>query len=755
MIGDTRDTLLSTCSRGVGHSRLVTINPASGVVTPGAFSSLEITMLEQNEGGLTRPQDQEKDWSTFQPPWGPIGEPVFLRSYSQTLNRREIHEARVRNRDHNLEAHGIEQQIPTEIKETYFQTVTRAVDGNLGLVDPQHIEPHEREKLIELLMTMAALPAGRHLNASGMKGKQFLFNCHGAGWDPQRPWLHFSFLFDELMQGGGVGSNYSNRYLSQLPRLKKFIDLRIICRLDHPDRAEFQTLLSDSAYASGPYLKVLDSREGWVEAAEILLKHAWGFNGDEDTFTIDVSDVREKGAPLISSGGISCGPGPLVTMLKDMVDVLNRCIVLGQISSLDAMDLDHSLSACVIAGGKRRSSRMAVKNWKDSDIFDFIAAKEQDGKHWTTNLSVETDDDFEKAFFDPMNPDHQWAQLVAAGTWSRARTNGEPAFWNRSAAARGEREPEKMYCPNPCGEIGLHMWENCNLGHVNLQHFASKSRRKMLEAFRLMTRWLIRATFGDIPRQEQREVVNQNRRIGVGFFGFHGWLVLNGIKFSECWKDEWVIAMLKTMRETVDYEAKKYAREIGIPEPVKTTTLAPTGTVSLLPGVTSGIQPIYARHFKRRVRYADTDSELAKKKAMGYPVEQAINERNTEVVTYYCEDPLVEAVKARDFDASVIEAQDEIDLADYLEVQAMIQEVYANNSISFTINVPESKMPQTEQLVDAVMERHHRLKGTTIFPDKSRQQSPYERLTEAEFEAWTGHKEITQIEEDCKTGCPV
>lgn len=705
-------------------------------------------MLEKSKGGVTRLQEK-RDWSTYQPPWGPIGEPVFLRSYSHTRNAQEIYDAKKLNRAKGFTAVA----VPEPIKETYFQAISRAIRGNLGLVPPQFIEPDEEERLMELLMTMAGLPAGRHLNASGLKGRQFLFNCHGSGWSAERPWLHFSFLFDELMQGGGVGANYSNRYIEKLPRLKKSIDLRIICRKDHPDRKDFEHLLADSAYAKGPYLRVRDSREGWIESAEILLKHAWGLNGDEDYFTIDISDVREKDAPLISSGGTSSGPEPLVRMLLQVVEVLNQRA--GQfLVYLDTMKIDHSLAACVVAGGKRRSSRMAVKHWLDWDIFEFISCKEKDGEHWTTNLSVETDDEFEQAYKNVLDPNHQWAVRVARETWSRARVNGEPAFWNRSLAAKGEREPEKMYCPNPCGEIGLHEWENCNLGHLNLQFFANKSPRRIQDAARLMTRWLVRATFGDIPREEQREVVRRNRRIGVGFFGFHGWLVLNGIRFSECWKNERVISMLHTFRKTVDAEAKSYAEALGIPVPVKTTTVAPTGTTSLLPGVTSGIQPIYGRHFKRRVRYADTDPQLHLKRAQGYPVEKAINEQNTYVVTYYCEDPLVRAVKAAGLDPSIIEAQDEIELSDYLAIQAMIQEVFANNSISFTINVPLEKMPPTDQLVEEVMKQHHRLKGTTIFPDKSRVQSPYERLSEAEFNAWDGYKEITQVEEECKTGCP-
>jgi ribonucleoside-triphosphate reductase len=271
-----------------------------------------------------------------------------------------------------------------------------------------------------------------------------------------------------------------------------------------------------------------------------------------------------------------------------------------------------------------------------------------------------------------------------------------------------------------------------------------------------MTRWLIRATNGDIPQPRQREVVDRNRRIGVGFFGFHGWLALSGIKYSECWKDDYVQVALRRFRETVDEEATRYADELGIPRPVKTTTVAPTGTVATLPGVTSGLQPIFAPWFLRRVRYADTDPELAGEVAKGYHVYKDPDALNTQIAEYWCEDPLVEIVRGRGLDPAVlIEGQDEIAFSDYLEVQAMVQEVYANNAISFTINIPETQMPNEQEMVTALGKVLYRLKGTTVFPDKSRKNAPLERLTQAQYDDWSGPKEVNQVEDICKGGCPV
>lgn len=689
---------------------------------------------------------QSIDWQNFQVPWGPIGEDVYLRTYSATKNRREIYEAKIAN----WKAKQQVTEVPSENKETFYETVKRTVDGNTAFVSPEFIEPDEKEKLTALMMQLEGLPGGRHLASTGLKGRQYIFNCHASGWDPAVPWEHFSFMFNALMQGGGVGANYSNRYMKTMPGFKRFVELRIICDKDHPDYEELKPYLSDTAFAEGGFYRVEDSREGWVESADILLKHAWGFNGEIDKFTIDVSPLRGKGYPLVSGGGVSAGPMPLAKLLTQMVASINDGVGDSYLHSDVAMNIDHDIADCVVAGGKRRSSRMSVKNWMDDDIEWFINCKNVDGRHWTTNISVETDDAYEAGLRHGNPQAIKVAFMVAEG----ARTNGEPGTWNRSLSMKGERDPELMYCPNPCGEICLQMWENCNLGHVNMQFFAGKPVKRMLEAFRLMARFLIRATFGDVASPRQREVVDRNRRIGVGFFGFHGWLALSGIRYSECWNDPFVLDTLAKCKEVVDNECRSYAGVQGIPVPVKGTTLAPNGTGPLLPGVSNSGQAIYCRRGKRRVRFADTDSELARKKREGYVVQKDKDAINTEIVTYYYQDPLVSQVIGRGLDEKIVESQDEVEFETSLKVQAMLQRVWADNAVSFTHNIPPEKMPSTEELVALLTEYHSQIKGTTIFPDKSRELSPLERITDEEWAAWTGPKEVTQVEDLCKNGCP-
>lgn len=673
-------------------------------------------------------------------PWGPIGENVYKRSYSQVME--------------------------SGSKETYPDTVVRAVDGNLALVSPVFIEPGEREKLIGLLLNFAAIPAGRHLNASGMKNRQYLFNCHAAGWDKNEPSAHFGFTFDELMMGGGVGSNYSNRYMETLPTVRNPIDLHIVCDPSHPDHHEFFHLLSKHDEAGvrppendGNLLVVDDSREGWVECPVAILNSAFDQKGPskEIVWTFDVSKIRRRGAPLKTSGGIACGPGPLVSMLRDFVAHLNGCIG-RRLTSLDAMTLDHSIAACVVAGGKRRSSRIAVKNWQDPDIFEFINCKREDGPHWSSNISVEVDDNFFKAYDEKSKNGnykvHKWARDVMRAVVLGKRNNGEPGFWNRSLAMKGEKEPELMFCPNPCGEICLQMWENCNLGHINLEAFARRPRSEMYEAFRLMTRWLIRATFGDIPQPRQRAVVDKNRRIGVGFFGYHGYVALRGGKYSESWKDESTRTMLMSAHGVVQAEALTYSSAMGIPCPVKNTALAPTGTVVLMPGTTSSGQCMMTPWGKRLVRYSVDDPELAVKRSEGYEIIPDDDAKNTDIVVYWFEDPLVAKVRAAGWDVSILEGQYDVSFSDSLNVQQMFQEVYADNAISFTINMLPEKMPSEEEMEELLIKALPNLKGTTVFPEKSRKNSPIQPVTKEQFDSYTGRKEIIQVEDVCKNGCP-
>ncbi|MGW2714589.1 ribonucleoside-triphosphate reductase, adenosylcobalamin-dependent, partial [Streptomyces sp. NPDC001356] len=130
--------------------------------------------------------------------------------------------------------------------ETWPETVRRVVAGNVALVEPRYIEPGEEARLVELIESWKVMPAGRHLKSSGVNDYA-LNNCWAAGWEPSKPEEHFTFTLLRLAEGGGVGSNYSNHYLSDFPKVVSPVKVHIVCDPSHPDYQDMKEagLLSD------------------------------------------------------------------------------------------------------------------------------------------------------------------------------------------------------------------------------------------------------------------------------------------------------------------------------------------------------------------------------------------------------------------------------------------------------------------------------------------------------------------------------
>ena len=359
-------------------------------------------------------------------PWGPIGKAVYERTYSRT------------------KADGS--------KETWDETVERVVDGNLALVDKKFWKRNEREELIDLIRNFKALPAGRHLWVSGVEGRQFLFNCHVSGWREKLS-DHYRFTFDELMKGGGVGSNYSNRFIRRYPAIKSKVNVHFVCSPEHADyneregRAGIKELLSTSYHHEwAGCIPVEDSREGWVDTLVRVIDAVFG--KEELTLVFDVTRVRPYGTPIKGFGGTASGPDALIRMILGVMKLLNDRIG-NKLSSLDHMLIDHMIAQCVVAGNVRRSARMSIKHWKDPDIFEFIKCKTDEARvaHWTTNISVEIDN----AFFRAFKKKDKHAKKVYDTCITAMHESGEPGFWNSSLSQHGETV--EVESTNPCVTI--------------------------------------------------------------------------------------------------------------------------------------------------------------------------------------------------------------------------------------------------------------------------------------------------------------
>ncbi len=327
--------------------------------------------------------------------------------------------------------------------------------------------------------------------------------------------------------------------------------------------------------------------------------------------------------------------------------------------------------------------------------------------------------------------------------------NGEPGIFNSTRASEGELYQTRY--ANPCNEIAMEPFENCNLGHVNLAAFADRPDSDLYWAFRLMARFCLRATFATPTDPKTAEINARNRRLGVGFLGYQEWVIRRfGLSYSQAALDPTVAAVLANCYSTVRVEANRYADELGIPRPIKVTAVAPTGTISLLPGVTSGLQPVYAKMFKRRVQYSNHDPELAALIEAGHPVEPSQTAPDTSVVEFICRDTIMDRCPAE-----LVEDAEEVSLPTYLATMAMVQSNYADNAISVTCNLP----PEGVRPSDLSCNLEYflpALKGVTIMPSFSRAQMPYERLSEREYTAaLNAPVTFASVEQECVSGCPV
>lgn len=655
-------------------------------------------------------------------------------------------------------------------RETWPETVRRVVDGNLALGDPRHQLANEREELIRLMTDFKVVPAGRHLWASGVAGRQYLFNCHVAGWGADVT-EHFEFTFLRLMEGGGVGSNYSNRYLADYPRIDGWwsIDhiaepyrVHIVCDPEHPD---YQKML-DSGVLSTEYVsdwdgcyEVDDSREGWADALTNLISTYYRAAKNVNR-VFDVSRVRGEGERLKTFGGRASGPLPLAKMLHEVGEILNARIG-NKLDGIGAMEIDHAIATCVVSGGNRRSARMAIMHWADDQIFEFIRVKATGGKHWTTNISVEVDSEFwnEQEFCGSRAKD------VLHDVTDAMLVNGEPGLWNSELSNVGE--PNQVFATNPCGEIPLEQWENCNLGHVNLAAFVDPTTGlvdldDMYLAHELMTRYLIRATNGDVNDSKQKAKLERNRRIGVGHLGVASFLALTGKRYSDTPYDLGFITLLGSLADTVTAASVDYAHDLRIPVPVKTRTVAPTGTIAKMPGVSEGIHPIFSKFFIRRIRFsmvdADQMAQVEEYRQKGYDVEPCRYAPETLVVSIPTKDTLLaqtEVIYGEERALEIVQATNDLDLDDMLAFQRLYQAHWADNAVSYTVNVQQGSI-ESHDLYTALLNYGPDLKGTTIFPDKGFDQAPYERISQAEFELYEYTLQGDGVDEACATGaCPI
>ena len=446
----------------------------------------------------------------------------------------------------------------------------------------------------------------------------------------------------------------------------------------------------DARFFNNCYLLRLeeDSREAWsglTERAMSCLMTGGGIGAD-------VSLCRPSGRQLRRTGGVASGPIPLLHTLNEV-------------------------GRNVMQGGSRRSALYGSLNWQHEDAWDFLHIKNwHDMNVPGTNMSVS---DIKKADFNyhapldmmniSLNYDDAWlngnGSEVFTENCRQALMTGEPGF----SFNFGVKENETLR--NACTEITSEDDSDvCNLGSVNLAAIDSIDEFKdvVTLASKFLVCGLIRA---HLPYNKVEKVRQQNSRIGLGLMGVHEWLLQRGHKYGMC--DEFK-SWLKVYKDESERSANEHCDRLFLNRPKGYRAIAPTGTISILAGTTSGVEPIYAVAYKRRYL---ADGTKWKHQFMVDGTAQALISRG---------------IKPEDIESAVdLAADPERRIKFQFELQK-----YVDHAISSTLNLPawgtelnnETKVNGFESIVRKYA---HGLRGLTVYPDGSRGGQP---ITSVDYE---------------------
>jgi ribonucleoside-diphosphate reductase alpha chain len=447
-----------------------------------------------------------------------------------------------------------------------------------------------------------------------------------------------------------------------------------------------------------------DSREGW---AEHYYKHVMGLSTGAGIGSV-YSLIRPKGAPLGRGGGTAGGPLNLAVGINEAARTVRQ-------------------------GGDRRAALWAGLHWWHEDVMPFVevknwseevrAAKARDfnspGPMDYTNHSVCLDDAFFEAIAgaDRLMGD---IRLEARGrTWGMGDDllSGDVArrvYWAviRDAMERGNvglsvdrGKNAREWLRNACTELtSADPDDICNIGSINLGECDTID--EFAEAVESGTVFLLAGSvYGDLPYADVGPVREKNRRLGLGLMGIHEWLIKRGLHYGpNAELGRWLEVYARSTEI-----AHRYADAWGISRPVKTRAVAPTGTISIVAETTSGIEPILAVAYKRRVKKGD------------------------ETWAQYVVDPVARRLIDGGADPKSVEsaytmAESREGIERRVAFQAWVQR-YVDHGISSTLNMPQWGSPNNNEgevqwFGEMLLKYLPHLRGITVYPDGAQSGQP-------------------------------
>lgn len=456
-----------------------------------------------------------------------------------------------------------------------------------------------------------------------------------------------------------------------------------------------------------------DTREEWgnlLKRGSDCLMSGGGIGADYSVF-------RPRGSTLARTGGMASGPIPLMHSMNEV-------------------------GRNVMQGGSRRSAIYASLNWQHGDANEFLVAKNwhdmpvgNSGKSlWDikqedfnypcpldmTNISLNYDDDW-------LNLEERHRHPTFLKNVYQALRTGEPGF----SFNFGDKQNETLR--NACTEVTSEDDSDvCNLGSLNMAEF--NSLEEFRNAVQRGSEFLVCGTLrADLPYKKIYKVREKNRRLGLGLMGIHEWLLKRGYRYQ---MNPELAAWLLVYQQESEKAANALCDKLSISRPVAYRAIAPTGTIGILAGTTTGIEPLFAVAYKRR--YLKNGTRWHYEYVVDATADQMIGEYGTDPNTIDTAYSMSRDPERR------------------IQFQADVQD-YVDMAISSTINMPswgsKENNEDTVEAFAATLSRYaSRLRGFTCYPDGSRGGQP---ITEVPYEEAIQHKGVVyeeNQEKQCNSG---
>jgi ribonucleoside-triphosphate reductase len=578
-------------------------------------------------------------------------------------------------------------------KERWHETCQRVIEGMYSILKdhctsnrtPWNEQKAQRsaQDAYERMFSFKWLPPGRGIWMMGTefvnerKNSAPLQNC--AFISTEKVSIHskveatlpFMRLMEMSMLGVGVGFDTKGAG-------------KITLSEPDPDRKEFRV--------------IEDTRAGWYESTGDLL---WSYFNGGPWLEFDYSQIREAGELISGFGGVAAGPGPLIRLHDDL-----RRILGGRdgekFSSSDIVDVCNLIGKCVVSGNVRRSAELALGDDGDEDFLNLKNYEMNpermgaDGWGHSSNNSI--------AAVVGGNYDHLADRIVE---------NGEPGlvyldvcrdFGRLADPADGK--DHRVMGVNPCAEQTLESYECCTLVEsFPVKHDSLEDYLKTLKVAYLYGKAV---TMLPTHWPEVNEVMQRNRRIGCSVSGSaqfaeaHGWTELRR------WLDEGYNEIIRR-----DHQ---YSEWLGVRESIKMTSVKPSGSVSLLAGVTPGVHWPTSTIYIRRMRLSKNDPLVEVLRAAGYHTEpDVMNPDFDEVVELPTLGPDVRTER----DVSVWEKA---------ALAVLHQRYWADNAVSVTLTFSEVERDQIGAVIRAFEGQLKTLSFLPSFEAGAYAQMPYEQI---------------------------